>query len=506
MRTQHLTLLIHTRRWLRYVVLLGVLSMLLYTVGVAAQDDLTEVGTVLEPGASITGRIDSARSRQVWYFDGSRGEVIRFQLNVTSGDLDPLLALFDESGSVLFRRDDQGSGRDIDLTVTLRRDTRYFLVVSRFGEALGTTTGDYSLRVDRVGVLSEEGSTLRYGVSVTNRISSEEPEIFYTFRAEAGDILNVDMIRSSGTLDPYVMVVDASRFLLASNDDYSDQTRNARISNLLIEETGTYVVIATRYGQTAGDTAGSFVLTVSESEVSGLGNSELAPANIRPGQIEEGVIDDQRPARYYTFQGRQHDLVTITLDQTSGRLDAYLMLTNANGQSLVEDDDGGSGRNARIDRFRLPTDGTYTIIAMRHLGKDGDSFGGYRLQMRAEGNAFDGVNPAIPRLIYGTTLQDTINDADPDSLFAFWGIAGDTITIFMNRSSGDLDPFLELLDGQQRRILFNDDTSQTSRNARIEGYTLPYTGLYYIRAKRYDGSAGNANTSGTYTLALVSNE
>ncbi|QPC82782.1 PPC domain-containing protein [Phototrophicus methaneseepsis] len=469
-----------------------------------AQDGADDIELDIEsesvtPGSTISGTLDNNTPRNVWFFEGSRGEVVHFQLTVTSGTLDPVLTVFDSHGTLLFRRDDQANTRDLDLTVTLSRDDRYYISVARFGGALGSTQGGYSLLLERVGVLSQQGSTLRYDEPVIDRISSEQPELYYTFRAEEGDILNLEMIRSSGNLDPYLIVVDSNRYQIADNDDYNEQTEIARIANLLIEETGTYVVIATRYGQAGGDTAGNFVLTISESENSGLGNSILAPQRIASGESVEGIINDDQYQRYFTFTANQHDLVTITMDQTSGRLDAYLVLLTAADEVLFENDDGGSGRNARISQYRIPQAGTYTIVATRLDGEAGTSLGGFRLQFRIEGSAFEGVNPGIPRLTYGSSLQDQISDADPDSLFVFWGNAGETITVFMNRSDGDLDPVLELMDSQQQRILRNDDASETTQNARIERYSLPYTGVYYIRAMRYEGEPA---TSGMYALSL----
>lgn len=491
---------------LAFLLLISLLMGPLYVANLA-QDDAAEELDIdsenMQPGNTISGTLNNTTPRQVWFIEGSRGEVIRFRLTVSSGDLDPILTVFDSRGTLLFRRDDQAGGRDLDLTVTLSRDDQYYVAVSRFGGALGSTQGTYDLLLERVGVLSQQGSTLRYGEPVIDRISNEQSEIYYTFRAQEGDILNLEMLRSSGTLDPYLIVVDSDRFQVADNDDYDNTTQNAIIRNLLIEKTGTYVVIATRYGQAGGDTAGNFVLTIDESDGSGLGNSILAPEAISSGQTVEGVINDNQVARYFTFNAAQHDLVTVSMDQTSGQLDAYLKIVNAGGEVLFEDDDGGSGRNSRITEFRVPEPGIYTIVATRLDEEAGTSQGGFRLQFRMEGNAFANVNPGIPRLIYGTSLQDAISDADPDSLFAFWGYTGDTINIFMNRIDGNLDPVLELLDAQQQRILRNDDAiSGSTTNARIEGYSLPYTGVYYIRAMRYDGNLTDNTTIGRYSLSL----
>jgi hypothetical protein len=107
-------------------------------------------------------------------------------------------------------------------------------------------------------------------------------------------------------------------------------------------------------------------------------------------------------------------------------------------------------------------------------------------------------------LEYSDSYEDNISEADPDSLFAFWGNEGDIVTITMNRASGDLDPVLVLLDEQQNPVR-SDDDSGGRQNARLTRITLPDSGIYYIRAARYSGTdpESNPNTAGAYSLTLT---
>ena len=458
--------------------------------------------TPLTPGNLITGQITPIQPRTVYTLDGARGEILRFRLSATDGTLDPVLAVMDATGAVLFRRDDGAGSRNIETTRSLERTGRYYVVVTRFGQELGSTSGAYELLVERVGVLSEQGSTLQYGVPVVNTIDNTTPQIYYTLRANAGDILNIDMVRSSGSLDPFLQLVNSDRFLIAENDDaFRGNTRNALIENLLIEEAGTYIVVATRYGEAAGDSAGSFVLTVDEARNSGLGNSRLAPSGIGLNQVREGNLTDSRYQRYYRFTAAQDQLVTVVMERTDGLLDTYLILTDAEYNPLIEDDDSGSGQNSRISTFRVPVDGVYHLIATRYSQAGGDTEGAYRLQLIDEGQAFANVPESIPRVLYGTALQDSITADDPESLYVFWGRAGESVTVRMNRVDGTLDPVLELLDADRVRMLYNDDGGN-GKNAVLDDFQLPYTGVYYIRATRYSGSTGSADTAGAFNLVL----
>ena len=258
------------------------------------------------------------------------------------------------------------------------------------------------------------GSALRSGETVAASVGSEAPRMTYSLNATRGQIFNLEMTRISGNLDPYLVVLDADGNTVLENDDASADTRNAAIRDWLVPDDAVYTVVATRYGEEAGDSSGSFVLRLSEGEGSGLGNNALAPALLQADTPVTGTISNEQTRQYFQFTAQADDLVSVTMDRASGTLDAFLTLANAGLQPLVTNDDGGSGQNSRIDDFRIPTSGVYVIIAGRFSDEQTQpTQGDYVLQWRSEGSAFAGIEASIPRLVYGTTVDDTINDADP---------------------------------------------------------------------------------------------
>ncbi len=98
-------------------------------------------------------------------------------------------------------------------------------------------------------------------------------------------------------------------------------------------------------------------------------------------------------------------------------------------------------------------------------------------------------------LAYGTTVSSTLNDQRPSELWQFSGRAGDVVLIFMNRTSGNLDTYLYLLDNHSTVLVKNDDYKNT--DSAILNYILPYDGNYTIRTERYPGTSGN------YMLSLM---
>ena len=480
------------------------LSLILALSASAQERDLPLDEARSEPDGVIRGQLDDGNPREVFYIDGLRGEVIQFELRATEGDLEPVLGVFDNTGNLEFYRGVAGSDLAIKQDLTLKATGRYFVIVARFGQSLGSTAGAYELHMLRAGVLSEQGSALRYGDSVIGTISDTEPQVYYSFQAQQGDILTVSMVRSSGTLDPYLKVVDEERFVIADNDDQAGaDTRNARIDALIINRTGAYIIIASRYREVDGDSAGSFVLTIEEAENSGTGSSQLAPLPIRYGEAKTAVLSHRQYERFYTFNAEEDDLITISMTRGSaGELDSYLILADEHFSSIFEDDDSGGGQNARIADYRIPADGKYHIIATRFEGSKGNSLGAFLLTLDAVGSAFQDVPSDAANINYGTSVPGKIDAANEHDLYAFYARQGEIITVSMTRVDGDLDAYLELLNASQEVVLSNDDGGN-GQNALIDSYTIPFSGLYYIRARRFSGGNGNPNTSGSYVLVLA---
>ncbi len=479
---------------MRWLVLLTML-LLIVAAPVTAQE--------IDLGSAITGSLNDGAPRSVYAFDGMRGDVLRIGLSVTSGDLDPVLMLATAGGEIIARRDDSLGSRDLRLeSVRLPQSDRYVIVIGRFGYTLGTTSGEYALSIERIGVSSESGSALRYGDSVFNAITDENPQIYYSFRGATGDVINVEMLRASGDLDPELQIVNSRGEVVAANDDSLD-TLDSRIIGLVLRETDTYVIIASRFGAAAGSSRGSFALTLQAASASGVGQRVDFPLPILPDNPISASITSADTVRFYSFTGQAGDRVTISLNRTGGNLDPFLALADATGRELVVDDDGGGGQNALINSFTLPADGDYIIVATRFERAQGRTSGDYQLTLTVARGA---VIPTTPtptpdarRIEYGIPAGGVMTEERASILFSFEGRAGEIVTIAMNRVDGDLDPFVDLLDGNLR-VIRSDDDSGGERNALIEAFTLPATGVYYIRATRF---SGNLPTMGGFTLEVT---
>ncbi len=481
---------------MRYILLFIFLHLL--TINLNAQD---QEGVVY--GQVVSGSIDNQSPQVTFEFDALRCDFISLRVRVTGGNLDPVLTVIDARGAVLVRRDDSGSESAVLVEpLAIPANGRYTVVVGRFGYGLGTTSGSFELLVQRIGNGSANYCGMRYGDTVYNTVDNMEPELFYFFRARQGDIVNIHMQTRAGDLDPYIRVVDNNSYVLAHNDDFPGAGIDALIQGFMIPADGTYYVIASRYGLAAGSSSGSFLLTVEESQNSGLGNSPLAAVPLRAGAGVEGALAESRSEQYYRFEARRDDIISVSMDRIGGNIDTFLVIADLQMKELAVDDDSGDGQNALITDFLVPADGSYYVIATRFERETGITTGPYRLRLVNQGNAFDPVPASVQRIDYGVSLTGNIDDVTTRVRYAFRGEAGDIITASMNQSDGDLDPFINILAADGTTVLINDDDGGGRPNARIDRYTLPETGIYYIEATRYNG-ADNPNTRGGYVLVLA---
>jgi hypothetical protein len=444
-------------------------------------------------GEVVSGQINNTTTYQTYTFEAMRCDFLRIRVRTTNGNLDVILSVFDEDNTLVFSRDDSSGSTDVDFEpLSIPTSGVYTIVVGRFGYRLGTTSGSYELLVERIGNGSASGCAIRYGDTVTNTLNDVTPEAWYRFSAERGDMVNLHMRATGGNLDPVLTVVDGGGFALQTNDDASEGVIDAAITALLIPADGSYFVRASRYGNTHGN----FVLTLQEAANSGMGNSPLAAIPLRPNSTIEGTLSAENPAQYYRFEARQNEVISVNMQRLSNNLDSLLLITDIDGNELFEDDDGGEGQNSRITEFLIPADGTYFLVATRFEREEGRTTGRYQLRFESEGNAFAEVPPNVLRLTSPITVSGSIDDVTPEVRYAFGGIEDERVTIAVNRTSGDLDPMLRLLDGEETPIL-TDNNSGRNQNALINGYRLPATGVYYIVVSSF-----NSEATGGFTLSF----
>lgn len=93
-------------------------------------------------------------------------------------------------------------------------------------------------------------------------------------------------------------------------------------------------------------------------------------------------ITDDSYIHFWDFDVTQGEFVTITMAETDGGLDPFIVILDANDNVLAFDDDSGVGRDAQVRNIRFPQTGTYTVAATRYGQLQGHTEGEYELSIQ----------------------------------------------------------------------------------------------------------------------------
>lgn len=330
-----------------------------------------------------------------------------------------------------------------------------------------------------------ESQRITLGETREGTIDASAPVVSYTFEAAEGDTVRLRLVSTSGDLDPTLVLLDPQGIEIARNDDESFTVKDAFIERTLPAD-GVYTILATRYREEQGGTAGTFRLSL---EI-----AETVLSSITLGETVNGALDDATYEQRYTFEGQAGEIVTIDMNAAGSALDSVLILLGPNGEQLIENDDASTNtRDARIAGYTLPESGTYTIVATRYEQQSGDTSGRFTLTL-SEGSADVGVTEV-------TTVSDTINDEQPGLIYTYTTTnTQEVVTFDLVATSGDLDPLLIVISPDGREIIRNDDAEEGTLNSRISNLPLDEVGEYSIIATRF--LQGSGTTSGTFDLTV----
>lgn len=458
----------------------------------------------ITPGQTVSGTLTDAQFRQLYIFTGEAGQVISIALTATEGDLDPYLLLLNNQNQVLAVSDDDGATNNSVITgYALPSTGDYFIIVTRFGHEHGTTTGNYRLTIDDLGATTTTtvaDDVIVFDVPETGQITNDTSIIVYRFEALRGQVINIQMQRTSGNLDPLLDLFDAIGTPIISGDDdpTSIDSLNAGIINFLVPADGVYYIRATRYGRENGDTMGSYVLTVTEIDPSNLGTRPSNARLISYGDSLTATIDSEVWTRFFQFEGKRGDVVSIIIQREEGNIAPQVNLLDAELRPVSVSQELAAVTQASILGVSVPEDGTYYIAVTRYRGEEGTSIGTFNIEI----NSRAGIgSPDALEIIYGAEVSGFLDDTKFEEQYLFEGEAGDLVTITMQRVDGNLDSLITLYDAEGKQLIFNDDENPSvTQDARIQRFRLPADGYYIIETARYKKNLGT--TAGLYNLTL----
>jgi hypothetical protein len=322
--------------------------------------------TQLDFGSVVAGSLQSNTVQRFYAIGGQQGDLIRVIMTRTSGDLAPRLRILNERSVELSRETQTRAGESIAY-VTLPQ-TGWYLVEA--GRADDASAGTFDLYATRLAA-----AVLQVGQQVTGTFTPEAPSISYIVNARIGDVITVTMFttESNSTVQPQLELLDLS----LNPVDVSTGERFVTLRTP-IPRSGPYIIRVTDLSQQASPDGGGFNLRVNSTPSRDFNAQSISYNNTYPGSISA-----EQPLNFYRFSGKTGELVTISMNNRGGDLNAYLILMDNDLNEIASNDDVSAGRDSRITQFRLPKDGEYVIVASRSGLAAGTSTGSYVLELTA---------------------------------------------------------------------------------------------------------------------------
>ena len=549
----------------------------------------------------VSGAITDHHWYDYFTFNATAGQLISVTMYKQSGStVNPYLIMYDPSGaevggswSAYARDDDDGASNNAALRQWLvPADGAYLIMATRYNQSdINQPEGAYTLNV-----ACNTPQTLACNETVNGVITDQDFIDRYTFAANSGAAVRVEMTALSGNLDSKLYLYRPQPEYTLINrqpQNASDGTQNATLTQTL-DRSGVWEIWASRYANpdgtenyldpSNGETTGTYRLTL---RCDWNWSADMCATNLVKGAL--------------AFSGT--DMVNLPITNTSpftatlSRVQFYwpqldpgnqfVDQIDLNGDIWGANDDGSTSRDfvsptdtntdspyltSTIGNRQIPAGQTRTLSAEFDgiTSITGSNISQYRYiatftngcsvdtsasttncgngVCEAGENALtcandcpqscgDGVCsgtenastcaadcpqlcgdalctgsetaytcandcPLTPTPIScGGSANQNITNTEWYDLYTFNGVAGTVVTITMTGTSGTLDPWLDLY-GASMNLLASDDDSGGGTVARIN-YTLTATGVYTIRATRYNQNTNNNGGEGNYTLTLA---
>ncbi|NJL95469.1 MAG: hypothetical protein HC915_17955 [Anaerolineae bacterium] len=352
-------------------------------------------------------------------------------------------------------------------------------------------------------------------------INRQNPAVAYTFQGTQGELVTIDMSRTFGSLDTFLILLNPDGSELIRNDDSPLATSlrtDSTIPNVILPTTGTYTIVATRFGQTIGGTEGNFLLNLTRgaatAAVPGTSGVVVAPT-FDPLQLPTAIAVNPNTTTGTLPPG----FIEVELNWTGGQ-DLQLLVRDPRGEAVYDDEptiqsggilqaDGNVGCTGfpgfpSTAYIYWPTTrqvaGIYEVEVWFQDACNDSTLANFNLSVRVNGqevvstdqpatensrymislevdqqgnadvgpggffdmasastiNYFDRLADATP-ITYGNTVPGNITLDERFQLYSFQGNAGDNIRLSMIRTGGTLDAAIYLISAQGIQLAFNDD-------------------------------------------------
>ncbi len=339
-------------------------------------------------GTPINGELTGTQWYQRYTFNAAGEDVIRVIGKRTGGTLFPEVEILDSNGtslSVGYTDNYNGDNAQIN-SFALPQAGTYTIAMTRASRFNGETAGTYEMSVTLLGagesnpILAQPKGDVAYDTPLTGEIGAQWYQD-WKLTTTAGDVLTITATRTSGTLQPEVILLGGSGQEVTHG--YTSNTGdNATIERYTLAGAGSYTVRVSRVQARTGYSTGGYNLLV-KLIGSGKDSPKLKEASgaIENSQTQTGTITGEMWSNIWTYQGTKGQVINISVARTSDTLNPHVDIQDSNGQVLSSGYPNASRDGAEINNYTLPGTGAYKIVVYRDGNETGYTTGGYSLKV-----------------------------------------------------------------------------------------------------------------------------
>lgn len=462
-----------------------------YTVRLNGAPEARPIRTQVRYAQQVLGRLSDAAPVDRLAFEGQRGDVIGITTRATSGDLDLVLRLEREDGSLLASNDDADGANAALSGIELPEDGRYVVVLTRVGARTAGSAGNYEMFINLLYRSAEQQSRsaqpIAYGTRLVGALDAQTPEVRYAFRGLRGDQIVVQLLHQNDDAPPILELRDPSDSVLASGALSVGRTD---LQPFTLPADGLYLLTVRRPLNSRARYS-PFALTLDLVAI-----EQQAPLSLSGGILsaERSVIGTFTPsqtAHYWLLSGSADQVLNVNLLSLSGENVPTALVLSPSGQRIGETDARGRALSATLERLRLPQDGVYTLLI---LPAQRGAISSYRLSVQQ----LAAREEMPPRLTSGIAANGILDAMRTAQRWSFDAAADQSLAARMLVTSGNLQPRLLLLDADGQ-ILAEGALLRTAEgiSSLIVDYPIKRSGTYFLQAERAD-----VTTSGNYRLLI----
>src|SRR5665213_1412717 len=335
------------------------------------------------------------------------------------------------------------------------------------------------------GMCAYAATDLPLGQVTTGTISLAAQMDSYSFTGTAGEVVDLTMTPTSGTLAPKIQLLSPGGTLLGSACKSGPQELNT----ITLTSTGTYTVTAS---DCSGTNTGNYALFLQSI------NSPVSPITLPVAQVQTGAIGSAALDNTYTFSASANDVVDFTAVTTSGSMSPRIRLYSATGALLSDQanryGDGvcSGGSVVELNTVTLTASGTYTVL----VGDCSDTnTGAYNLYMQRPENPTGPIN-----LPFGQVTTGTIGSAGLDNTYTFSANANDVVDFTAVATGGNLSPRIRLY--SPTGVLLSDQANRYGDGVCSGGSAVELNAVALAASGTYTVVVGDCvdTSTGSYTL------